>query len=50
MKEAQIYVLLVCPDCHCDLFNVYESASIICSECGCEIIARKSSDEIITIH
>jgi len=50
VKETKIYVQLVCPDCHCDLFHVYEEGAIICSECECEIVAEENSDEPITIH
>jgi hypothetical protein len=47
-EEAQIYVLLICPDCSNDLFNVFDTGEIICSKCKCEICAEAGEQE--TIH
>jgi uncharacterized protein YbaR (Trm112 family) len=47
-KEGRIYVLLICPDCHNDLFNVFDNGDIVCSKCKCEICAETGEPE--TIH
>ena len=49
MKETtQILLLLTCPDCYNDLFNVFDNGDIVCSECECGIIAERDKD--IQIH
>lgn len=48
-KKSQIFVLLICPDCHNDLFNVFEKCEIVCSECECEILSEEPADDLL-IH
>lgn len=50
MKEMQI--MLVCPDCHNDLFHVYETGEILCSnpECGCEICPKEEAGDLLQLH
>ena len=48
MKEkTQILILLTCPECYNDLFNVFDNGDIKCSACECEIIAERDRDVLI---
>lgn len=46
-EAAKIYVLLTCPDCQSELFNVFDDGAIKCAKCECEICAEMGELPII---